>query len=190
MVQINRNSHLRQSLQRKPVDPSSAIPSSNPLIRGGIRGSLQSSSVHRDLNQSHRNSFPGIEQAADITVNSLGQPGTRRTVYLIDETQKLPDTGNNSQSSSGSSSKGGAQANNNSSGDTPNVDTTPPPPNTFLMFNKISNVTMQEPVTGTSSLNGSEEKAPSESGSKNGGKKPKGDSKNRESAIWYEYGCV
>jgi DNA-binding winged helix-turn-helix (wHTH) protein len=50
---LQRNSHLRQSLQRKPKDQLNQT-----LMRGGVRSSLQAS--RRDENhQNHRNSFQG-----------------------------------------------------------------------------------------------------------------------------------
>lgn len=151
----------------------------NPLLRGGIRSSLQSSSC-RDITQSHRNSFPSIEPP-DITGNSLGQPGTRRTVYLIDETQKLSENGPaNNTGTSTTPGNEGAQTQN----------ATEPTPNTFLMFNKISNVTLEPTSSVNTNGNNDEKGNASDTSSKNGGKNKKNDSKNRESAIWYEYGCV
>lgn len=48
---LQRNSHLRQSLQRKPSEPFEST-----LTRGGARSSLQTSR-RDDLNKSHRNSL-------------------------------------------------------------------------------------------------------------------------------------
>lgn len=81
---LKRNSHIRQSLQRDLMD--------NTLTRGGIRSSLQSQK-RTDLNSSRRNSVHGLE-APDVTGSSLtlGTAGSRRTVYLIDEHQKIPET--------------------------------------------------------------------------------------------------
>lgn len=51
---LQRNSVLRQSLQRKPNNEAL----NTSLLRGGIRSSLQTS--RRDeTTQAHRNSFPG-----------------------------------------------------------------------------------------------------------------------------------
>lgn len=61
-------------------------------------------------------------------------------------------------------------------------------PSTFLMYNKISNVygTAVDGATGSgySSGNNSIDK----SGNKE--KKKTNEEKNKDSAIWYEYGCV
>ncbi|XP_011210779.2 girdin isoform X1 [Bactrocera dorsalis] len=81
---LQRNLAIRQSLQRDLIDST--------LSRGGIRSSLQSQK-RTDLNSSRRNSVHGLE-APDVTGSSLtlGTAGSRRTVYLIDEHQKIPET--------------------------------------------------------------------------------------------------
>lgn len=97
----------------------------------------------------------------------LGGAGSRRTVYLVDD-NKIETSANNSP--------------------------TPPPsqnandmsPTTFLMFNKIS-TTIGDTSTPTPPMpqtNGTSEKT------KDSNQKKKNDQKNRESAVWYEYGCV
>lgn len=149
---MNRNSHLRQSLQRKPLDSSAP----SLFARGGVRSSLQST---------HRNSFPSFD-GPDITGNSLGQAGTRRTVYLIDENADA-----NAAAAQAEKSQKPADA---------------APPSTFLMFNKISNVVGALEPSGSNGVHASEGSQKS-SGSKNDKKANKSDS---EHAIWYEYGCV
>ncbi|XP_053956841.1 girdin isoform X2 [Anastrepha ludens] len=88
---LQRNMPMRQSLQRDLMD--------NTLSRGDIRSSLQAQK-RTDLNNSRRNSVHGLE-APDVTGSSLtlGTAGSRRTVYLIDENQKIPETTTNSNGS-------------------------------------------------------------------------------------------
>lgn len=122
------------------------------LTRGGIRSSLQST---------HRNSFPSCDP--DITGNSLGTAGTRRTVYLIDENAATNEEKKEEQPKSESQ------------------------PSTFLMFNKISNV-MGTLEPGSSNGHHHDENKSQKSGT--GSDKKKNDKINRENAVWYEYGCV
>ncbi|CAD7003608.1 unnamed protein product [Ceratitis capitata] len=85
---LQRNLPMRQSLQRDLMD--------NTLSRGGVRSSLQAQK-RTDLNSSRRNSVHGLE-APDVTGSSLtlGTAGSRRTVYLIDEHQKIPESNSSS----------------------------------------------------------------------------------------------
>lgn len=102
---------------------------------------------------------------------SLGTAGSRRTVYLGEENKpgEEPSTSN---------------GNSNSKSESPNASTVGAP--TFVMYNKIS-----------TTIVGPESPTPSASNGTNGNEnqksksdKKKNDQKNRESAIWYEYGCV
>lgn len=101
--------------------------------------------------------------------SSLGTAGSRRTVYLGEENKsgEEPSTSNGNGKSESPTTAGA---------------TAP----TFLMYNKIS-----------TTIAGKESPTPSASNGTNGNEnqksksdKKKNDQKNRESAIWYEYGCV
>jgi hypothetical protein len=98
---------------------------------------------------------------------SLGTAGSRRTVYLGEDKKpgEEPSTSNGNGKSESPTTAGAP---------------------TFLMYNKIS-----------TTICGSESPTPSASNGTNGNEnqksksdKKKNDQKNRESAIWYEYGCV
>lgn len=118
----------------------------------------------------------------DVTGSSLtlGTAGSRRTVYLIDE--KL----------SASQSNIVTDPNPTTSHNETNSQTGDTTPSTFLMYNKISNVygttaTAVDGATGSgySSGNNSVDKS-----GNNKEKKKTNEEKNKDSAIWYEYGCV
>ncbi|ETN58992.1 hook protein [Anopheles darlingi] len=208
---LQRTSQLRQSLQRKPNNEALNA----TLLRGGIRSSLQSS--RRDeVNPNHRNSFQGFESTNDAL--NLGTAGTRRTVYLDDKivnsgsstptgagvnpspppsisTPPPPpprtDQHNNAQSSSANATTGES--------------------GTFVLLNRISTTTTTlktettsnllspevsgNPAGGGSGSPGSTNQCGAEDSNKkdttNGNNsKKKTDQKNRDSAVWYEYGCV
>ncbi|XP_055377094.1 girdin isoform X2 [Condylostylus longicornis] len=192
---IQRNAPMRQSLQRITNETVETA-----ILRGGIRSSLQSHK-RSDLSNTRRNSVHGLE-APDVTGSSLtlGTAGSRRTVYLIDENQKLPDsqtptpeaqtptnpttissTGTSTVSSTGPSS-GHLNGNNSSLKNDAQ-------PSTFVMYNRINTM-----------IGGSTNETPSDavaSGFKGNGTQS-GDEKSltkkrnddKASSIWYEYGCV
>ncbi|XP_038118397.1 girdin isoform X2 [Culex quinquefasciatus] len=224
---LQRNSVLRQSLQRKPNNEAL----NTSLLRGGIRSSLQTS--RRDeTTQAHRNSFPGFETGTDSL--NLGTAGTRRTVYLMDEKSSNPNnsgsstpTGvggmpsssppaslttpplnsSSSQPSAGSGVQGTASPSNTTASST-SAGNNASNNETFLLLNRVSSTTTTLKTTETSStpqtmvVNTNPNGSPSttgttvvlvpEDGNKKDtlNKKAKNEAKNRESAIWYEYGCV
>ncbi|KAH8322816.1 hypothetical protein KR059_007152 [Drosophila kikkawai] len=181
---LQRNIPLRQSLQRDLLD--------NSIQRGGaVRSSLQAQK-RTDLNNSRRNSVHGSLEAPDVTGSSLtlGTAGSRRTVYLIDEHQKLPDGSSpqqQEQSSTGSSN--------------PPATTAPAPeppqntsdtsassgPATFLMYNRINT------TIGGNSTSGDQSPllpAASTSTPLQDDKATRKRTEDKSNSIWYEYGCV
>ena len=99
----------------------------------------------------------------------LGTAGSRRTVYLGEENKpnEEPSTSN---------------GNGNGKSESPNTTGSAGAP-TFLMYNKISTTITGKDSPTSSTSNGNENQ-------KSKSDKKKNDQKNRESAIWYEYGCV
>ncbi|KAH8339783.1 hypothetical protein KR074_006977 [Drosophila pseudoananassae] len=184
---LQRNVPLRQSLQRDVLD--------NSIQRGGpVRSSLQALK-RTDLNNSRRNSVHGSLEAPDVTGSSLtlGTAGSRRTVYLIDEHQKLPD-GSSPGSSAAQPQSGGSS---NAATTTPAEPQTPQKnadnsggPATFLMYNRINTT-----IGGTSTTS---DQSPllQASGSVSGTPVPPDDksarkrTEDKSNSIWYEYGCV
>ncbi|XP_033241059.1 girdin isoform X2 [Drosophila pseudoobscura] len=142
---LQRNIPLRQSLQRDLLD--------NSIQRGGaVRSSLQAQK-RTDLNNSRRNSVHGSLEAPDVTGSSLtlGTAGSRRTVYLIDEHQKLPDGSSSSSGSNAQQQPASASSASNVGTPTPNAEpqtpqknndnnsnSSSPGPATFLMYNRIN----------------------------------------------------
>lgn len=136
----------------------------------------------------------------DVTGSSLtlGTAGSRRTVYLIDD--KLPD-----QSSSAAEKKTSTRtaspstiasvasnADNNITSTPTKASTSADAPSTFLMFNRISNV-IGANVSGnnsTGSTSPSNNGAATNANDKNSKEKKKTTEDGKETAIWYEYGCV
>ncbi|KAL7734079.1 hypothetical protein ACLKA6_011763 [Drosophila palustris] len=143
---LQRNIPLRQSLQRDLLDSS--------IQRGGtVRSSLQAQK-RTDLSNSRRNSVHGSLEAPDVTGSSLtlGTAGSRRTVYLIDEHQKLPDGSNSAtqqspqpQSCSTPTPGGNSAASVAAEPQTPQKNDSPA---TFLMYNRINTT-----IGGTSTNN-------------------------------------
>ncbi|XP_043071356.1 girdin isoform X3 [Drosophila grimshawi] len=142
---LQRNMPLRQSLQRDLLDSS--------IQRGGtVRSSLQAQK-RTDLSNSRRNSVHGSLEAPDVTGSSLtlGTAGSRRTVYLIDEHQKLPDGSSaapQSQQPPATSTPTPSNNNNNAAaaattagagvGAEPQTPQKNDSPATFLMYNRIN----------------------------------------------------
>lgn len=138
----------------------------------------------------------------------MGTAGSRRPVYLVEENHtKLPETGksinsktiNNQQNTSATVTVTTAATgstptptNNSSSDNSPS----------FLMYNRISNIiggcgdpaTTSLTTTATTNAIDDDDKNSNGGGSGVSGSatkdKKKTDQKNRENAIWYEYGCV
>ena len=111
-----------------------------------------------------------FESPPDTPSNlSLGTAGSRRTVYLGEENKAAEEA---------------TTSNGNGKSESPKSSVAAAP--TFVMYNKIS-----------TTIAGKESPTPSASNGTNGNEnqktksdKKKNDQKNRESAIWYEYGCV
>ncbi|KAH8408638.1 hypothetical protein KR215_009270 [Drosophila sulfurigaster] len=192
---LQRNMPLRQSLQRDLLDSS--------IQRGGtVRSSLQAQK-RTDLSNSRRNSVHGSLEAPDVTGSSLtlGTAGSRRTVYLIDEHQKLTEAGSNSNAtpqqlqqpqatSTPTPSNSGNTANAAAEPQTPQKNESPA---TFLMYNRInttiggaaSNNIDQNPLLQASGSGGSV------AGSANQDDKAlRKRNEDKSNSIWYEYGCV
>ena len=146
-------------------------------------------------------------EAPDVTGSSLtlGAAGSRRTVYLIDENQKIPEaadgSGGAAEVSSGSSSSSTATlSGKNSMGEVQTSTSSQKPENqaTFLMYNRINNIiggnspnfSSNEISTSgfaTSSGNSSRDIETNQEESKLVRSKRAEDKNN---SIWYEYGCV
>ncbi|XP_037906855.1 girdin isoform X1 [Hermetia illucens] len=174
-LSISSNSHLvkdpslREKFSRRLNDSIE-----KPFLREGIRNSLQSPRREEATN-SRRNSMLGLEPP-DVTGSSLtlGTAGSRRTVYLIDENQKISETGSNNTSDAPTPTN---NPNENQS--------------TYLIYNRIN--------TMIGGAGGVAPDSPQPSGS-NGISSPhamaedKSTTRKREeektSSIWYEYGCV
>ncbi|XP_055544573.1 girdin [Wyeomyia smithii] len=224
---LQRNSALRQSLQRKPNNEAL----NTSLLRGGIRSSLQSSRKD-DVTQAHRNSFPGFDSGNDAL--NLGTAGTRRTVYLMDEKASNPANSESSSSTGGAGASSSpppsitssqlpppnpaqinasnAPVNNqraaNAASSTASTSTTSTNNDAFLLLNRVSTTTTLKTVESTTTPQTSVvNQNPSGNSSTTNTvtlgiiaddsnkkdptvKKAKNEAKNRESTIWYEYGCV
>lgn len=136
----------------------------------------------------------------DVTGSSLtlGAAGSRRTVYLVDENSKLPDsttaTSPSAAAATASTDADTSAANNNnnnnngsSSENNPTASATDHAPSTFLMYNRISNIIGDPKIVGTAaSLPLSQETALGNSPTNGSNDKRKPD----DNAVWYEYGCV
>lgn len=126
---------------------------------------------------------------------TLGTAGSRRTVYLIDEHQKLPDGSTpgatQSQSVGGSGSVNAAPPT-PAEPQTPQKSTennAPVGPATFLMYNRINT------TIGGASNSGDQSPLLQASGSVSGttmqdDKSARKRTEDKSNSIWYEYGCV
>lgn len=128
----------------------------------------------------HEYDFRRLE-APDVTGSSLtlAAAGSRRTVYLIDEIAKLPDTTSQSDSEVGTNNRNNTKNSNNNTSTNSNNNNNhasahDQSPSTFVMYNRISNVIGEKTPPSENTSNG------------NGGK----DKKNGDEHVWYEYGCV
>lgn len=129
--------------------------------------------------------------APDVTGSSLtlGAAGSRRTVYLIDENSKLPDSSaqSNDPDPHVTNNRSGAATSNNNNNGNSNNNHADQVPSTFLMYNRISNVIGDTKVIGNGS---SSQHSPKSSLTDNGNASKEKRSQEEEKAIWYEYGCV
>ncbi|XP_016926278.2 girdin isoform X3 [Drosophila suzukii] len=144
-----------------------------------------------------RQSLQRSLEAPDVTGSSLtlGTAGSRRTVYLIDEHQKLPD---GSSPSSAQPQSGGSSGSGNTATPTPAEPQTPQKsaensapvgPATFLMYNRINT------TIGGASNSGDQSPLLQASGSVSGtplqdDKSARKRTEDKSNSIWYEYGCV
>uniref|UniRef100_A0A240PM14 HOOK N-terminal domain-containing protein n=1 Tax=Anopheles epiroticus TaxID=199890 RepID=A0A240PM14_9DIPT len=205
---LQRGSQLRQSLQRKPNNEALNA----TLLRGGIRSSLQAS--RRDeVNPAHRNSFQGFDTATDAL--NLGTAGTRRTVYLDD---KIVNSGSSTPTGGVTVNPSPPPSISTPPPPPPRTDqnattsqSNSPGEPTFVLLNRISTTTTTlktettsnlvpgsqsevsgnpsgAPNTSSTALCGMEDSNKKDSNGNNSKKKT--EPKNRDSAIWYEYGCV
>lgn len=124
---------------------------------------------------------------------TLGAAGSRRTVYLVDENSKLPDstTGTSPTAAAATSIDTETTAannnNNNNGNNNSTTSATDQAPSTLLMYNRISNVINDPKIVGSaSSMPLSQETALANSPSNGTNEKRKPD----DNAVWYEYGCV
>ncbi|XP_017000818.2 girdin isoform X3 [Drosophila takahashii] len=146
-----------------------------------------------------RQSLQRSLEAPDVTGSSLtlGTAGSRRTVYLIDEHQKLPDGSSpgsaQNQQSGGSSGSGNAATPTPAEPQTPQKtadSSAPTGPATFLMYNRINT------TIGGASNSGDQSPLLQASGSVSGGtplpddKSARKRPEDKSNSIWYEYGCV
>lgn len=179
---LQKYSKLRQTLPRQPKDSKDggendddgSVGSTGTLTRGGIRGSLQPTGTPRkDI------SITNLEQPIEGPLN-LGTAGSRRTVYLVDENAAKMAADSQNATTPGTPTPtnetvGGGPENNQ--------------PSTFLMYNRIS--TMIGGDLDTTIASGGQPQTNGSNGDKsstNGDRKKNG--KGKESAVWYEYGCV
>lgn len=141
-------------------------------------------------------------EAPDVTGSSLtlGAAGSRRTVYLIDENQKIPETadgGGGVGGGSGSNSSSTATLsgkNNTAEPQTPTPTQKSENPATFLMYNRINNIIGGNELTTTntgagsssSNINNRDMDGHQDDNKLMRNKRPE----DKNNSIWYEYGCV
>lgn len=125
---------------------------------------------------------------------TLGAAGSRRTVYLVDENPKLPDTSAQSDSELGSNNRNNTSISNNNSSVSNSSSTNnnnnhssshDQSPSTFLMYNRISNV-IGDPTQ--MAINSNNQQSPASSVINDNANKDK--KKPNDEHVWYEYGCV
>lgn len=145
------------------------------------------------------------------SVVNLGGAGSRRTVYLDENQIKGGETINRSPSSSinlgqpATSGTSAAAAASTTSSATSSATQPPPPtngvgsdgsaaqaPTTLLMYNRISNIISPLANDGDTQQGGSDKfgSSSSQNSTTNNNNKGSLEEKEKESAIWYEYGCV
>lgn len=136
---------------------------------------------------------------------TLGTAGSRRTVYLIDDNAaKIADSKNSSTSTSAAANNTNNKPTQETRSQSPQPENTsiadnPPASSTFLMFNRISNIIggniNENSLVATPNVGGQNS---TNNGSTIGGDKTAANNKDKkknvedgkETAIWYEYGCV
>lgn len=141
-------------------------------------------------------------EAPDVTGSSLtlGTAGSRRTVYLIDENQKIPETNQTSSTSlqtagagSNSSSTATLSANNNNTAE-PQTPTgsqkSDNNPATFLMYNRINNIVGGSSVVNDTPSSSSLANNRDIDGHQEDNKSARKRTEDKNNSIWYEYGCV
>ncbi|XP_031635774.1 daple-like protein [Contarinia nasturtii] len=173
------------TIQRKANDQNNdAVSNYQPLIRD-------------DLLRTSRNTLTGRFESPDVTGSSLtlAAAGSRRTVYVVDDNSKLPDTttqtsdseligshaSNNRNHSIISNNNSSISSNSNNNNHSTSHDQVP---STFVMYNRISNVMGDPKSNNQHSPNNSVVNDNASNG--NGGK----DKKKGDDHVWYEYGCV
>lgn len=138
-------------------------------------------------------------EAPDVTGSSLtlGTAGSRRTVYLIDELQKLPDGSNAPAQQSSQPQSCSTPTPNNTNATTGSAETQTPQKNdspaTFLMYNRINTTIGGASTTSEQSplLQASGSGAGSVAGTPNQDDKAvRKRNEDKSNSIWYEYGCV
>lgn len=174
-ILLQKYSKLRQTLPRKPKEKDSDAESvgGGTLTRGGVRSSLQT--VRRDQKSNSISNLETTEAAGSL---HLGTAGSRRTVYLVDDNSKVPPIDSAASKTPGTPTP----TNENQSSDAT------APPSTFLMYNRISTMignTSETPPVSLQTNGSSDNKSTTSERKKNGG-----NGKGKESAVWYEYGCV
>lgn len=190
---------LRQSLPRNTINQHKNAKlestTASPFIRGSIsRTSLQipsTKSTHNSLN-----STQSLDPSAEVPTLSLGSAGSRRTVYLVDEIPKINENTSKSATTGNSVSGGGNHKSDDSCTDQNDSKsstiptTTTPAPSTVLMYNRISTMIGNDAV-GNYTEYEHENGGPitTSTPSKDDNRK-KNNIKSKESAVWYEYGCV
>lgn len=209
---LNRHSNLRQSLQRKPATDLKMLEST--LVRGGpVRSSLHTlpsntSTPARRIDKPLPPPPPPTKEKSEAmaptttdvaNVVNLGGAGSRRTVYLVDENQLKADGINRSPTNSinlgnpstaaAANSANNSQTNGNGAATTSASASDAGAPTTLLMYNRISNII--SPLSEGHQGNSSDKFGSSSTGSQNNSNKGGSmEDKEKESAIWYEYGCV
>uniref|UniRef100_T1GQ59 Uncharacterized protein n=1 Tax=Megaselia scalaris TaxID=36166 RepID=T1GQ59_MEGSC len=146
----------------------------------------------------------GLASSSSTPQSSERAAGSRRTVYLIDENQKLPETrssgntpepqtpkNNNCNSSNGSSGSNSLTNNNSSSANNTPAAVTESP-STFLMYNRINTMISSgnsptDPNGSNTSLTGN---ILNSTANPVDDKLLRKKQEEKSSSIWYEYGCV
>lgn len=211
---LNRNSHLRQSLQRKPATDMKLLESS--LMRGGaVRSSLHTLTSNNNTSTPTRRiekpaapqppQLPPKEAVGQTTTDvanvvNLGGAGSRRTVYLVDGNQikaeRSPTSSinlgqpANATTTSSEAANSSTQSTNGATIASGAEGAATPPATTLLMYNRISNIIAPLSEGSAVAVGQSEKFGSSTGGSQNDSNKGSMEDKEKESAIWYEYGCV
>lgn len=186
------------------------------LLRGGaVRSSLHTLTSNNNTSTPTRRidkpaapqppqqtqSKEGVGQTTtDVaSVVNLGGAGSRRTVYLVDGNQIKADRSPTSSINLGANATTSSEAANSSPHSTNGATIASgadaaggatPPATTLLMYNRISNIIAPLSEGSGGGVAQSEKFGSSTGGSQNNSNKGSLEDKEKESAIWYEYGCV